>query len=205
MRQALVLALVVLVGVGTSIYLRSVRLGGDALPDRVLAQRLSGDAGAPSYGPADASVAITVFTDYQCPACRKAHGAMLAAMAKDGDTRIVFRDFPVFGQISQDAARVALATQEQGIYPQVHDALMRESRRLSADVMHRIVTREGGSWVDVLAAIERGGPSVRLDANRRDAMMLGVAGTPTYVIGRHRYVGALSETQFARAIARARQ
>lgn len=205
MRQALILALVVLLGVGISVYLRNVRLGGDELPNRALVLRLSSDTASPSYGPADASVAIVVFTDYQCPACRKAHAAMLAAVKEDGDTRIVFRDFPVFGRVSEDAARLALATQGQGIYPHVHDAFMREGRQLSADVMRQIVTHKGGNWDKVLTAIERGGPSERLQANRRDAMLLGVTGTPTYVIGGHRYVGALSETQFRRAIDRARQ
>lgn len=127
---------------------------------------------------------------------------MLAA-AEDAGARIVYRDLPVFGEESEDAARVALATQGQGLYPQVHDAFMRESRALSPARMRDIVENLGGDWSAVLAAIKAGGPSQILSANRRDAMRLGIAGTPTYVIGRYRYTGAMSETQFQRAIERA--
>jgi len=188
------------VGVAASIYFRAVRIDGIELQDMQFVASLS-DARYPSSGPREASASLVVFTDYRCPACRRAHPAMLAAAEETG-ARIVYRDLPIFGQESEDAARVALATQAQGLYPQVHDAFMRESRPLSSARMRAIVESLGGDWGAVLAAIEAGGPSQILTANRRDAMHLAVAGTPTYVIGRYRYIGAMSETQFQRAIER---
>ena len=129
---------------------------------------------------------------------------MLAAVSEDGDTRIVYRDLPVFGPVSEDAARVALALQPQGLYPRVHDAFMREGRHLSPEVMRGLVEKAGGDWDAAVETIAQGRASRQLDANRRDALLLGIRGTPTYVIGRYRYVGALSERQFRTAIDRAR-
>ena len=129
---------------------------------------------------------------------------MLAAVSEDGDTRIVYRDLPVFGPVSEDAARVALAVRPQGLYPHVHDALMREGRQLSSEVMRGLVEKAGGDWDTAVKTIAQGGPSRQLNANRRDAVQLGIRGTPTYLIGRYRYVGALSERQFRTAIDRAR-
>lgn len=191
-------------GVAGSLYFRFVRIDGTPIADAALVARLATDRSAPALGPADADVAITVFTDYQCPACRVAHPAMLVAARRDGRVRIVFRDLPIFGPVSEDAARIALATRPQGLYPKVHDAFMRESRRLSPAVMRALVEREGGDWQRVLASIAKGEPNARLAANQRDALLLGAAGTPTYVIGRYRYTGALTERQFARAVSRAR-
>ncbi|WP_394269053.1 DsbA family protein [Qipengyuania sp.] len=199
----LALAAAVLLGLGTSLYLRFVRVEGTAI-DAALADRLANAPNAPATGPVDAAVVLTVFTDYQCPACRRAHPAMLAAAHEAGDVRIVFRDFPVFGPVSQDAARIALAGARQGLYAQLHDAFMTEPRKLTPAVMRQIVEREGGDWLRILASIKQGEPTEHLRENQRDAMRLGVRGTPTYVIGRTRYLGALSEMQFARAIARAR-
>ena len=130
---------------------------------------------------------------------------MLAAASADGDTRIVYRDLPVFGPVSEDAARVALATQPPELYPRVHDAFMREGRQWSPAVMRSLVEQAGSDWRAAMEAIAQGGPRRQLAANRRDAVLLGIQGTPTFVIGRYRYVGALSERQFGQAIERARQ
>ena len=198
------LALAVLAGLAGSLYLRLGRLDGTAIPNVRLVERLASDRSAPALGPRDADVVLTVFTDYQCPACRRAHPAMMATAREDGRVRIVFRDLPVFGPVSQDAARIALAAQAQGLYPALHDAFMREPRKLTPTVMKSLVLREGGDWQRILAAVEAGGPGAQLANNQRDAMLLGIRGTPTYVVGRYRYMGAMTQTQFAKAIARAR-
>ncbi|WP_279349540.1 DsbA family protein [Erythrobacter litoralis] len=191
-------------GVAASHYFRAVHIDGTPIR-AALAERLASDADAPSSGPQDASVSLIVFTDYRCPACRRAHPAMLEAVAKDGDTRIVYRDLPIFGPPSEDAARIAIAANEQGLYTAVHDAFMRERRPLTPAVMAEVVTGLGGNWQSLMKTIEAGGPTQRLVANRRDAMALGIVGTPTYVSGRFKYTGALTETQFEKAIDKARQ
>ena len=98
---------------------------GDDLSGRIDLAPLLDDRASPSSGPPNARVTLVVFTDYQCGACRLAHPAMLRAAEQAGDVRIVYRDLPVFGPVSEQAARVALASAKQGLYPQVHDAFMR--------------------------------------------------------------------------------
>lgn len=163
------------------------------------------DRASPSSGPADAPVTLVVFADYQCGPCRAAHPAMLRAVAEAGDVRIVYRDLPVFGPLSERAARIALAAREQGLYAPVHDALMREPRALNEPVLREVVERAGGDWDRALSAARSAPVAGQLARNREDALRLGAAGTPTYLIGRHRVVGALSEREFARAFAQARE
>lgn len=130
---------------------------------------------------------------------------MLAAARDAGDVRIVYRDLPVFGPVSERAARVALATASQGLYPQVHDALMRESRPLDPPVLREIVTRLGGDWPRVERDAAGARVAAQLARNGQDALGLGVTGTPTYLIGPYRIVGALSEREFGKAFEQARQ
>ena len=49
---------------------------------------------------------------------------MRKAVARDGNIRLVYKDWPIFGAQSERAAKVALAADRQGIYPSVHHALM---------------------------------------------------------------------------------
>lgn len=163
------------------------------------------DPAAPAFGPDDAAVTLVVFTDYQCPACRAAHPAMMRATQAAGDVRILFRDVPVFGPKSVQAARLALAMQAQGRYLAMHDALMRERRPLDEAVLRDLVTSTGGNW-NLARQAATGDPRVtaQLSRNAADALQLGVTGTPTYLIGPYRIVGALSEREFTKAFAQAR-
>ena len=161
--------------------------------------------GYPSTGPADADVTLVVFSDYACPVCRATQPALDAAVRADGRVRVVDRDWPIFGPASTHAARVALAAQYQGIYQPVHDALMR-APNLEDATLQRAVEQAGGSWAKLQADLKRHGPAIDalITGSGEDALRLGLPGTPGYLVGPIRIVGAASEKQFRDAIARAR-
>lgn len=205
-KQWLALALLCAAAFGIGALLRQSGPVGTDVSGRIDVDPMLADQTSPSSGPADAPVTIVEFSDYQCSACRKAHPAMLAAAERAGDVRIVYRDLPVFGPISEQAARVALAARNQGLYPQVHDAMMRERRQLTEPVLRGIVESAGGDWSlierDLAADSEI---EAQLALNQADALRLGVSGTPTYLIGPYRIVGALSEDRFLKAFEQARE
>lgn len=162
------------------------------------------DRSPPSIGPASADLTMQVFTDYRCPACRRADPAMHRAVADDGRVRLVYRDWPIFGDASRRAAHVALASGSR--YPAVHRALMAEPRALTDAVLRDAVTAAGGDpdrlpgdWAKHRAAID-----ARLAANARAAATLGLRGTPAYLVGPLIVTGAMDEGGFARAFAAAR-
>lgn len=201
------LLIAVVIGVGVSqVLLRSAPLGRD-VGDNAVAQAALRDERAPSSTPVDPTLTLVVFTDYQCPACKRANAAMDAAVAKDGRVRIVYRDWPIFGAISERAARVAIAADRQGIYPAVHRRLMVESRRIDDEVLCDAIEASGGSWDRVLAdlrdhAAEIDGQIARTNA---DALALGIRGTPAYLAGSRLVTGALDEAGFERLFALGRE
>jgi protein-disulfide isomerase len=201
-----VLALACVVGLAASIALRLVGPIGEDVSGQVDLAPLLEDRTSPSFGPADAPVTVVVFTDYQCVACRAGHPAMWRAVKAAGDVRIVFRDLPVQGPRSTRAARLALAAQAQGRYPAVHDVMMRERRALDEAVLREVFDEAEVDW---RRAERDAAAAPRIDAqlarNGTDALQLGVAGTPAYLIGPYRVIGALSEREFAKAFAQARE
>jgi len=66
-------------------------------------------------GPADAKNTLVEFFDYNCVHCRNSLAAMKKYYAEHkGDTRFAFVDFPIFGNMSDAAARAAIAARRQG-------------------------------------------------------------------------------------------
>lgn len=167
-------------------------------------QAILTDRSAPSMGPASADLTMQVFTDYRCPACRRADPAMHRAVAADGRVRLVYRDWPIFGDASRRAARVALAS--GSLYPAVHRALMAERRALTDAVLGETVTAAGGDGDRLLRDLDGRGAAIDalLAANARAAATLGLAGTPAYLVGPLIVTGAMDEGGFADTFAQAR-
>jgi len=71
----------------------------------------------PTIGADEPLVAVTVFCDYQCPACRAAHRTLSSLASHFGDTvQLRYRQFPLIGShhLARDAAVYALAAHRQG-------------------------------------------------------------------------------------------
>lgn len=205
-RETLQLGAVSIAGWGlASVIKRTVPIGQDIGRPDVVASIFDGRS-SPSSGPLKASVHFAVFTDYRCPACRLAFRAMEEALRVDGDVRITYKDWPIFGPPSEQAAKVALATAEQGIYPAVHHLLMTDSRAIDDDLLREVVTHAGGDWDRAVAYQAAHGQKIALElqTNAQQAFALGLAGTPGYLAGQILVAGAIEEADFARLFARAR-
>jgi len=164
------------------------------------------DRSSPTQENPSADLTMIVFTDYRCPACRQAHPAMKRAVARDGRVRIVYKDWPIFGEVSERAAQVAIASDLQNIYPMVHDRLMTGDAH-DNDALRAAVEGSGGDWNRVQddLARNRSAISAMLTRNRTQAFALGMGGTPGYLIGPILVRGALSESEFTRAFSQARE
>lgn len=197
------LLVVAVAGAGVALVLRKRAPIGRDMSSSETAQALIMDKTSPSHEVERPTLTMVVFTDYQCPACKMASVSMDSALLKDGHVRLVYRDWPVFGAMSERAARIAIASDRQGIYAKLHSELMNEKRSLDESVLREAVESTGGSWAQIehdlqvhLADIEG-----QLDRNRRDAFQLGISGTPTYIVGPILVTGAQDEAAFTKIFA----
>lgn len=186
--------------------LRAQRPVGENVSDNPLALAVRDDRTSPVEGGAAADITLIVFTDYRCPACRAAYPGMKRAVAKDGKVRIVYKDWPVFGEVSERAAEVAIASDLQHIYPLVHDRLMTGPAN-SDDALKAAVERSGGNWHRLQSdlAINKANISAQIGRVRMQAFQLRLGGTPGYLIGPILVRGALKEGEFRRAFKEARK
>ena len=71
-------------------------------------------------GAADADVTVVQFFDYNCTYCRAALPDVEKLLSTDKRVRVVYREFPVLGPDSENAARVSLAAAKAGKYAAFH-------------------------------------------------------------------------------------
>ena len=146
---------------------------------------------SPIMGNPDGDVTLVEFFDYQCGYCKRMLDRVFQAAEDDGNLRIVFKEFPILGPQSTVAARAALAAREQGLYLELHDALMSFQGPLSDDVIFGLA-REVGLDVDRLRAdMDSDAVSAEIAANLELARTLDIRGTPAFVIGDNVVPGAV--------------
>ena len=197
---------VVVVAALVSLLIQARRPLGENVGGNALALAVRNDRSSPADGPSTADLTLIVFTDYRCPACRAAYPAMTRAMVRDRKVRIVYKDWPVFGEASERAAAVAIASDFQDIYPLVHDRLM-TGRADSDAALRAAVEGAGGNWRTLQRDLSanRARIDAAIERNTMQAFGLGLGGTPGYLIGPILIRGALTEAEFTRAFKQARE
>lgn len=188
--------------------------GGDAsdtdpAPDdealRIRSQ-IQNDPIAPTIAPQGHDVTLVVFADYQCPFCRKLHPALETLVEEDHKVKVVFRDWPVFGAGSEEAARAAIAATWQGKHAAFNNALMTMPGRVTSESIRAAADKAGVDWSQLQADLaahedEIGGV---LRRNAQYAAMLGLQGTPGMLVGPYLIPGAIDIAGLREAISLAR-
>jgi protein-disulfide isomerase len=161
------------------------------------------DPAIPALGNPQGDVTIAEFVDYQCPVCKLVFVELKKLMAEDHGIRLVMKDWPIFGDVSRDAARMALSAGPY--YSAAVDALMANEIGLSAHRTDDILDAIG---VDVAGA--RTGLAARqeidalLSRNDAQATAFRLQGTPALVIGGRLFKRGMPVAELREAVARAR-
>ena len=158
----------------------------------------------PIIGDPDGSVTVVEFFDYHCPFCKRLSRS-IEKLAEDEDVRIVFKEFPVFGQDSVFAARAALASQQQGLYQDFHVALMKNRGRLNERIVMRLADKVGLDVDQLREDMQAPAIDQTIQANFQLAQQLGIRGTPSFIIDDEIIPGAIDLTTMRRLIQAKRQ
>jgi protein-disulfide isomerase len=82
------------------------------------------DPDIPVLGNQKGDITIVEYFDYRFPYCKKVNPELQKVVSDDGHVRLVFKDWPIFGDVSIYAARLALAAKYQNKYAEAHEALI---------------------------------------------------------------------------------
>lgn len=165
------------------------------------------DAAAPMIKPPNYDVTIVEYMDYQCPYCRASHGPLKQLVAKDKKVRVIFRDWPIFGPASEAAALAAITSKYQGKYVAMHDALMETPLPLNQDKIKAAARKAGVDWARLQKDMGAHADEIEdlFQRNDKQAQLLGLEGTPGFIIGNVQSFGGMDLPKFEKAVARARR
>ena len=180
--------------------------GSDALRDRqyepVLAQHraaIETPFGTSWKGASNPDVTLVEFYDYACSYCKASNADIDRLLQEDKGLRVVYRELPILGPQSVDAARLSLAASKAGRFSQFHDALWQAGRP--------------GEQTNAAAANAAGIPAqppqtaeteAELKKNFELASALGATGTPLFVVGDRVMNGAVGYDALKQAVEDAR-
>lgn len=147
---------------------------------------------APAFGPANASVTLVEFSDFQCPYCSRAADVVHAVKEKYADkVRVVFRQFPLsFHNNAHLAAEAALAAHAQGKFWQFHDRLFANQQALSRADLEKYATEVGLKLPAFKKALDNKTYAAQVDADVELGNSVGVRGTPSMFLNGKRVENA---------------
>lgn len=134
---------------------------------------------------------VAVFTDYECPFCRSAEPALREAVA--GGLAIALLHLPL-DQIhprARAAASAAICAEGRGMFAEIHHALMETDEWMDGGDWEDFASKNGISDPEAFVSCMASEPTAsRVTANVALATLLGINGTPAYVMGSRIEMGA---------------
>ena len=141
-------------------------------------------------GNPDGDVTVVEFFDYNCGYCRRAMPDVLKLTDNDDKVRVVFKELPIFGGDSEDAAKGALAAKMQGKYMEMHQKLFTAPGKANKEKVLRIANEIGLDVPQLEKDMESQEVADALAEAFGLAQELGLQGTPLYLIGDRTIPGA---------------
>ncbi len=141
------------------------------------------------------NVTMVEFFDYNCAFCKRALPDMLDLIKTDPDLKFVLKEFPVLGPGSLEAAHVAVAVRMQDSsgkkYMEFHQKLL--GARGPADKVRALAIAKDVGFDIARLEKDMNSDEVKttIEENMKLADVLGVNGTPSYVVGDEVVVGAV--------------
>lgn len=151
-------------------------------------------SGRHRIGRRDAPVTLTEFTDFQCPACRQAHGTIDQLVAKyPSQLQVVYRQFPLenIHPLARGVALGAECAADQGKFKIFHDLMFS-----AQDTIDRVSIEQAAHAAGVRdsvrfhACLSASATTERLERDLAAGRALGVRGTPTFLVNSQVFSGA---------------
>ena len=155
-------------------------------------------------GNPNGDITVVEFFDYNCGWCKRAVDEVSNLAAGDSNVKIVFKEFPIFGENSTVAAKAAMASMKQGKYWDFHRALMKE-RQVTKDNIFPIAEKVGLDVTKLKADMTNPEYEAAIKSTAQIAQALGIEGTPGFIVDAKVNVGYLPLDGLKQLVSEARK
>ena len=151
-------------------------------------------------GNPDGKVTMVEFFDYNCGWCKKGFPEVMSLLDTDKDLKFVLKEFPIFGEDSEYAAKAAIASGKQGKYWNLHMAMFSHEGKITKESVDEIAAGIGLNMNQLKKDMEDPALTEILERNRALAQSLAINGTPAFIIDDKLVPGYLPKAELATAI-----
>lgn len=149
---------------------------------------LFNEPASPVIGDAHGNVTLVEFFDYQCSVCQRMAPVVNELMKKHPELRIVMKEWPIFGEASQYAAKATLASVKQDKFLPFYEALITNSEgqegHLTTDQVDAIAKSAGVDVAQMQQDMKDPAYDNELTNNLKLAEAMHLVGTPAFVIAK---------------------
>lgn len=162
-------------------------------------------ADAPDTGNPDGDITVIEFFDYNCGYCKRAVPDIQALIKEDKNVRFVFREMPILGPTSLTAAQWAVAAHKQDKYFEFHAAVMKHAGQKTESEMVKIAENLGLDVEQMKKDANSETVKKQIETDMELARMIGINGTPAFIIDGKLFPGYLGPDGLKSAIESARE
>ena len=126
-------------------------------------------------------------------------------LSEDKKINFVFVEFPNLSEQSYFAAKAALASKNQNLYNKFHLSLMKINGRVNEEKVFSTAKKIGLDINQLKKDMNNTEIEQQLVKNREIAKLLGLNGTPAFIIGNIIYPGALNSNNLTKLIKQYRE
>jgi len=168
----------------------------------------------PTLGPGNAPVQIVIFSDFECPFCRKAAG-MLETLHEEypRDVLVIFKHYPLDYDCNPylrrpmhmnacRAAYAAVCAKRQGRFWEMHDIIFDHQKDLSAESLEGYAREVGLDMTAFSSCLEDRSVVLEINDDIEAGKRAKIRGTPSIFINGHRWRGSLDLTVMEKVVER---
>jgi protein-disulfide isomerase len=130
----------------------------------------------------DGSITLVQFFDYNCGYCKLAAPQIVQLIEENPDIRFVFKEFPIFGEASDTAAKISLTAAGKAHGLELYQAWMAE-KPLDEAAIDRRLKAIGLDPAEMRRAAAAPEIAKQVADVRELAMALKIQGTPAFIVG----------------------
>lgn len=167
-------------------------------------------AASPSRGPLGAKVTVQVWSDFECPFCKRVEPTLSQLQAAfPGKIRVVWRNHPLafhpHALPAAEAAMEAFAQKGAPAFWKMHDLILDNQGDAGQEraALEQYAATAGLDLPRFRAALDGGVHRAAILADVKIAERAGLTGTPGFVINGYRVSGAQPLSRFKRVVRRA--
>jgi protein-disulfide isomerase len=136
----------------------------------------------PVIGNPKGDVTLVEFMDYNCSWCKKAVAELATLLEGDKNLKVVIKEFPIFGEGSEFAARAAMAATKQGKYWELHRALFESEAPVTEEVTLQLAEGLGIDIEKLKVDMSAQEITDSLAATQAMAIAMKINGTPAFMV-----------------------